>query len=171
LFIRGISLGNVCYSAEWAVKKQIRKRKEEGYNTCPFDLMVSNYKGIVKCIEEDFKHFCDTKYLTLQNNLIYNTYYNFGFNHESPYHADLYLTENWPEGPNHFLNNNYLHFIERYNNRIQSFRNYLNDPNNTILFIIQFTYDKCPDDNNLFELKNILSEKYPNLDYKIIIIK
>jgi hypothetical protein len=167
----GISLGNVCHSAEWAVKKNFRKRKEQGYNTCPFDLMVSNYQGIVKCIKEDFKHFCDLDYLILKNNLIYNTYYNFGFNHESPYHADLYLRENWPEGPNHFVNNNYLHFIERYNNRIKSFRNYLNDPNNTILFIIQFVYDTCPDDNNLFELKNVLHEKYPNLDYKIIIIK
>jgi hypothetical protein len=133
--------------------------------------MISNYKGVVKCIEEDFKYFCDIKYLTLKNNLIYNTYYNFSFNHESPYHADLYLRENWPEGPNHFVNNNYLHFIERYNNRIKSFLNYLNNPNNTILFIIQFAYDKCPDDNNLFELKNVLQKKYPNLDYKIIIIK
>ena len=78
----GISLGNVCYSAEWAVHNKYRKRKEEGYNTCPFDLMVSNYKGIVKCIKEDFKYFCDTNYLSLQNNLIFNKYYKFGFNHE-----------------------------------------------------------------------------------------
>lgn len=169
--IVGISLGNVCNSAQWGVRKNFRKRKEEGYNTCPFDLMVSNYKGIVKCIKEDFKYFCDTNYLVLKNNDLYNTYYNFNFNHESPYHGNLYLTENWPEGPNHFVNNNYLHFIERYNNRIQSFRNYLNDPNNTIIFIIEFAYDKCPDDNNLIELKDVLQEKYPNLKYKIIIIK
>ena len=45
----GISLGNVCNSAEFAVANNLRKRKEEGYNTCPFDLMVSNYKGSNKC--------------------------------------------------------------------------------------------------------------------------
>ena len=145
----GISLGNVCYSAEWAVHNGLRKRKEDGYNTCPFDLMVSNYKGIIKCIEDDFKYFCDTKYIKLHNNLIYNSYYNFGFNHESPYHADLYIHEKWPEGANHFVNNNYLHFIERYEKRIQSFRNYLNNPYNSITFIIQFSNETSPVDEKL----------------------
>jgi hypothetical protein len=166
----GISLGDICYSAEWAVQNKYRKRKEQGYNTCPFDLMVSNYKGVVKCIEEDFKNFCDIDYLTLKkNNIIYNTYYNFDFNHESPYHADLYLTEKWPEGANHFVNNNFKHFIERYNNRIQSFRNYLNDPNNKIVFIIKFSYKPC-ENNDLVELKKALSEKYPKLKYEIKIL-
>ena len=36
----GISLGNVCYSAEWAVHNGLRKRKEDGYNTCPLIIMV-----------------------------------------------------------------------------------------------------------------------------------
>jgi hypothetical protein len=166
----GISLGNVCYSAEWAVQNKFRKRKEDGYNTCPFDLMVSNYKGIVKCIKEDFKNFCDTKHLLLKNNIILNTYYNFGFNHESPYHADLYIHENWPEGANHFINNNYLHFIERYNNRIQSFRNYLNDSKNIIIFIICFNNEPYPDDD-LLELENALLEKYPKLKFELKIIK
>jgi len=166
----GISLGNVCFSAEWAVQNKLRKRKEEGYHTCPFDLMVSNYKGIIKCIEDDFKFFCDINYIELRGNLIYNTYYNFGFNHESPYHADIYIHEKWPEGANHFVNNNFKHFIKRYNRRIKSFIDYLKDPNNYIIFIIQFAYDSPPIDENLLELRKALSIKYPNLKYEIKIL-
>lgn len=167
--IIGISLGNVCYSAEWGVQNNIRKRKNEGYNTCPFDLMVSNYNGVIKCIKEDFKHFCDPNYLICNKEGIFNIYYNFGFNHESPYEKDLYLHENWPEGKNHFINNNYFHFINRYNERIKSFNNYLNDTNNYIVFIIQFAYDNNPNDNCI-ELRNVLYEKYPNLKYEIRVI-
>jgi len=164
-----ISLGNVCASAEYGVNNGLRKKKEDGYNTCPFDLMVSNYHGIIKCISEDFANFCDTKYLKLINNNVKNTYYNFGFNHETPGHANLYLHEKWPEGKNHYINNNYCHFKERYYNRIQNFRNYLNDSNNYIIFIIQFAYEKNPN-NNFCELRNILREKYPRLKYEIITI-
>ena len=168
--IIGISLGNVCKSAEWAVANNLRKRKNEGYNTCPFDLMVSNYSGIIKCIREDFNNFCNTEYLILNNNnIIHNTYYNFEFNHESPYHADLYLHENWPEGPRHYINNNYIHFIERYNKRIQSFKDYLNDQNNYIIFVIQFGYDVNPN-NDCLDLRTALAEKYPNLKYEIRVI-
>lgn len=39
----GISLGNICFSAVWAVQNGLRKTKAEGYKTCPFDLMISNY--------------------------------------------------------------------------------------------------------------------------------
>jgi hypothetical protein len=76
----GISLGNVCYSAVWATKNKIRKLKKDGYKTCPFDLMVSNYDGIVNCIKDDFKHFCDPKYLTVNNNGIYKCFANEGIN-------------------------------------------------------------------------------------------
>lgn len=47
--------------------------------------------------------------------------------------------------------------------------NYLNDQNNYIIFIIQFHYDINPNDN-LIELRNVLSFKYPNLKYEIKII-
>jgi len=165
----GISLGNVCYSAEWGIENNIRKKRSEGYNTCPFDLMVSNYKGLVECINNDFEDFCNPNYLHLNKEGLFNTRYNFGFNHEMPGHADLYLHENWPEGPNHFINNNYHHFINRYNKRIQEFRNYLNDPNNYIIFIIQFVYDTNPN-NNCQELRDALREKYGHLKYEIRII-
>ena len=161
-----ISLGNTCYSAQWGLEKNLRKSKENGYRTCPFDLMVSNYKGVIECIKTDFLDFTNPKFLILNQTGIFNTKYNFGFNHESPGHADLYLHENWPEGTNHFIHNNYKHFIDRYNRRIESFINYLRDPKNHIIFIIQFTNEINPN-NNFYELRDVLKEKYPNLKYEI----
>jgi hypothetical protein len=51
-----ISIGNNCLPAAWGVYTNYRKKKRDGYKTCPFDLMVSNYKGVVKCINENFKN-------------------------------------------------------------------------------------------------------------------
>jgi hypothetical protein len=170
----GISLGNVCFSAIYALENGLRKSKNEGYKTCPFDLMVSNYKGIVECLKDDFLYFCDTDYLTDvprndKEELIFNTKYNFGFNHESPFHANLCFTQKWPEGPYHYVNNNFQHFIERYNKRIDSFRDYLSNPSNYIIFIIQFCNEPFPDDN-LDGLKEALRIHYPNLRYELRII-
>ena len=170
-----ISLGWNCGSAVWAVNTGIRSKKSDGYGTCPFDIMVSNYKGVVECIEDDFKYFCDERYLTLIKDLdpdhpsdtelsIYNTKYNFAFNHESPGHADLHVTENWPEGINHFVNNSFAHFKERYYKRIENFRQYLSMPNTTITFVIT-SWEK----QDVSDLRSALDARYPNLKYTIVV--
>jgi hypothetical protein len=78
-----ISLGLNCYSAVYGVNNKLRKTKENGYKTCPFDLMLSSYKGVVECLKNDFEYFVDPKYLKLVPNLenpselvIVNTKYN-----------------------------------------------------------------------------------------------
>lgn len=147
--------------------KMVTEKKEDGYNTCPFDLMHSNYEGIVKCINDNFKYFCDTRYLCLIDGIIQNTYYNFTFNHESPKHENLYLNENWETGEYHFFNNGWINLIERYNRRIKSLNDYLTDPNNYIYFIIDLKYDKLEDDI-FIDLINALNNRYPNLKYEII---
>ena len=167
----GISLGMKCDSAVWGVVNGLRGTKEHGYNTCPFDEMLNNYPGLIECLKDNFQFFCDTNYLTLLNTsngvFIYNTKYRFVFNHESPGHADLYITQKWPEGKNHFINNNFAHFISRYTRRIQNFRRYLNNPNHYISFILQRynTYQI-----NLTDLRDALKIHYPNLRYYIDIL-
>lgn len=170
----GISLGWNCSSAQEGLSLGIRKNKINGYSTCPFDMMISNYIGLCKCIEDDFKYFCDPNYLELRpapemskhipnqkdgEQWVYNTYYNFVFNHESPYHGNLYLNETW-SGPFHFVDNNFDNFIKRYTKRIEDFRNYLNG-NNFIDFIL-VRYNSVP-----FELEKIIKTKHPNLKFKI----
>lgn len=131
-----ISLGWNCSSASMGVGMGLRTTRAQGYRTCPFDEMNSNYHGIVECIRDDFKYFCDPMYLVLRTfppdhiyypgeTLIYNTRYNFIFNHESPGHANLYVTQAWSGGVNHYVDNNFEQFIERYTRRIENFRSYL----------------------------------------------
>jgi len=89
--------------------------------------MLTNIQGIIECINDDFTPLTDTNYLQLlqtdcqnifitnykKDVVIYHTKYKFIFNHESPGHADLYISEKWCEGINHFTNNNYKNFISR----------------------------------------------------------
>jgi hypothetical protein len=167
----GISLGRDCLPAGYGVTHGYRQTKENNYKTCPFDLMGSCYTGLINCIKEDFANFTNPAFLFVnENNLIVNTYYDFGFNHESPYLDDSYLKEKWTEGPYHFVNNNYLHFIERYNKRISNFRSYLSDENNFITFILHPTHHSNYE-NNCKELQEALSFTYPNLLYKILVIE
>lgn len=39
----GISLGWNCDAAGYAVKNKLRETKNNGYKTCPFDIMITNY--------------------------------------------------------------------------------------------------------------------------------
>jgi hypothetical protein len=177
----GISLGWNCNSAIHGVQNGIRMSKKDGYLTCPFDEMVTNLSGLIKCLHDDFKYFCDDAYLTINtctsesehlqhiknDNLIHNTYYNFIFNHESPGHANLYLTQQWSGGIDHYVKDNYKEFKNRYNRRINNFLNYINDPNNYITFII---HGYSEQNENITELKNVLNKKYPNLKYELYIL-
>lgn len=170
----GISLGWNCHSATKGVEIGLRKRKQDGYSTCPFDECITNYDGIIQCIKEDFKYFCDSDYLELieapfssggtvkGEKLVYNTRYRFIFNHESPGHGNLYITQNWKNGINHYIDDDYKLFKERYNRRINNFRHYVQ--NNDITFIITRFQ------NNITELRNAIKETYPTLKFNIVIL-
>ena len=157
-----ISLGWNCESAMKAVNMGIRKRKQEGYLTCPFDECITNYDGIILCLKEDFKHFCDLEYLKIipakydtggvvkNEPLIYNTRYNFIFNHESPGHADLYIKQKWAHGKEHYIMNNYSLFIERYSRRIDNFRRYINNTSTSKITFFIGKFD--PDVSELCEV-------------------
>jgi hypothetical protein len=170
-----ISLGWDCGPATFAVNKKLRRKKNEGYMTCPFDLMITNYLGIIECFKDDFKYLYDPKYIELRtvhkdckflafkkgDNAIVNTKYNFIFNHESPNHGQLHLHENWANGPEHFCMNNFEAFIDRYKNRVNNLRNYLNS-GSRIVFInskINNNLETCG------ELISVIKEKYPKLDF------
>jgi len=172
-----ISLGWRCESAQLGVNTGIRSKRSEGYRTGPFDLHNSNYPGVVQCIKDDFKYFTDPEHLKLVEGTfcsehfamhtqpkvewqIVNTYYGFVFNHESPGHGHLYESENWPNGVNHFTENNFEKFIERYNARIENFRYYLN--NYDKIHFILMRYNSVPN-----ELCEAIKEAYPKLNFEI----
>lgn len=166
----GISLGWNCYSAAIGVSTGLRKTKQNGYKTCPFDEMITNYKGIVECIKDDFEFLCDIKYLKLtkvrEENMIYNTKYNFIFNHESPGHANLFISQKWAKGINHYIMNDYEEFINRYKRRIQNIKDLLNSKNN-ITFILTRPNTKLCD---ISELSEVIINKYPFLNFKFLFL-
>jgi hypothetical protein len=177
-----ISLGKNCESAIVGVESGLRMTREQGYKTCPFDLCVTNYEGMVKCLEEDFLHFCDTRYLELipysskelhvsyakeGELIIKNTYYNFLFNHESPEHTTFHQDQKWPGGKNHFVDNSFKFFIERYNQRIDNFRNYMNS-NNNISFLLK---KEDENDEDTTALQSAMMKRYPSMDYEIFHIR
>jgi hypothetical protein len=177
----GISLGWNCHSASIGIRTGLRKTKAKGYKTCPFDTMVTNYKGIIECIKDDFEFLCDIKYLNLikipkeskwlntngdGDVMIYNTKYNFIFNHEAPGHANLYVTHKWPKGINHYIMNDYEEFIIRYKRRIQNIKELLNSEND-ITFILTRPNTKLCDIN---ELSEVIINKYPSLNFNFKIL-
>jgi len=184
-----ISLGWDCGPAIQGVERGLRPTKEQGYQTCPFDLMITNYHGIVDCIQDDFKYFCDPQYLrvmTIEQDYTYlafkkgervivNTRYNFIFNHESPGHGNLYVQENWENGQEHFIVDNFKAFIERYTRRIQNFRNYVHDPNMYIRFIISKPFIHIPHIiqalEKIIELKYQIELNFQYLKHEFVLIE
>ena len=173
----GISIGWNCSPAMFGVSIGLREMKSNGYETCPFDEMVSNYQGILECINDDFKYFMDSNYLEIRESpfsvggiiqgekLIFNTKYNFFFNHESPGHANLYIQQNWKGGINHYIENDYSLLKERYNRRVESYKKYIQQGcNGSEIIFILFRYNK--DVNDLIQ---ILDRKYPKLKYQIML--
>lgn len=163
-----ISLGWKCNSA--VVRANTFHLKSPQYKTCPFDLMISNLPGIIKCFEDDFQYFCDPQYLIYNGkNYITNTYYHFMFNHETPGHADLHLKEQWPGNDKfYFTKNNFHEFINRYKRRIDNLRNYINE-NTHIIFILQMVN---PSQNHpyLIQFKKILNTHYPNKSFSFYLL-
>lgn len=172
-----ISLGWRCETAQIGVNLGIRGIRSEGYNTCPFDLLNTNYIGVCKCIEDDFKYFTDIRYLKLVKGTycsehfsmydspkeefqIVNTYYGFVFNHESPGHGNLYIDEGWAGGINHFVDNDFKNFIERYEQRINNFRKYISESEKINFLLMR--YNSIP-----VELCKVISDKYPSLNFDI----
>ena len=156
----GISLGWNCESAVKGVQSGIRN---------------TNYEGIMLCLKEDFKYFFDPEYLKLipakktsklvlleeGDLLVYNTRYNFIFNHESPF-GELQNTQQWTGGMNHYVDNDFHLFKERYNRRIENFKNYINSGKKINFIITKY-------DSDTSKLSELLKEKYPALNFEIIV--
>lgn len=137
-----ISLGWNCSPA--IIRKNIFKHsKDNGYKTCPFDLCVTPYKSLIRCLETNFENFFN---LRIENGIIMNEY-DIWFNHEAP--MELYA------------NNDYEKFKQRYIIRINNFKEYLCGKNE-ICFIHSDPF------NSSEEIDRIINKNYPNLIYKIL---
>jgi len=173
----GISLGWNCHSATMGVSMGVRNTKQNGYKTCPFDEMATNYDGIIECINDDFEYLCDIQYLELikipkeskwlsGETVIYNKKYKFIFNHESPGHANLFITQNWPNGINHYIVNSYEEFINRYKRRITNIKELLNSGKNIKFILTRPNTELC----DISKLREVIINKYPLLNFEFVLL-
>lgn len=175
-----ISIGNRCASATYR-SNHFNLTKDQGYKTCPFDLMFSTLTGVIDCLNTDFEFFCDPKFLQVNQLGIedgherflieHRLYNNWQFNHESvePGEYGIQLSQHWDEGPYHFVNNNFKKFIERYERRIENFKYYC-ESGYYVNFILFFYHDQHSKEV-ISELNHSIKTRFPSLDYKIIVVR
>lgn len=176
-----ISLGQNCQTVVNFVNSNIMQTKKEGRKTCVFDLIISSYKGICDCIENDFSDFFNDVEIIdnfnyentpfffsfafnkpYDNKLIVNKKYGYWFNHESYGHPHLYTIESWPSR-DHFIKNDLKEFKIRFKNRINNFLNLLKEcveNNEEVAFVMSTNITPT-------KLSKIIKNKYPTLKFKI----
>lgn len=181
-----ISIGQKCSSAVRRAKKYNLSNRN-GYKTCPFDLMVSNLEGVIKCFKNDFVDFCDPEMLIYEPDdtpcentddnkkevFITHKLYGFCFNHETPGHANLHLKEKWPgEDKFYFVKNNYEMFVKRYEQRIKNLKEIIKNHKKITLIYDDTKYELCPESYSIEkrmelinELRDVLKNKYPNKQF------
>jgi hypothetical protein len=165
-----ISLGYNCDPRIY-IKHELGLSKENGYNSCPFDLCITPFESLYKCIETDFKYFFDDLKLIswacpvdrpkddIENKHAITNHYNMIFNHES---SGFSHTFNIGKNDDLFyFRNNFEKFKERYSVRINNFRDYIRNYDKII-----FIYKKYNNYDGKF-LINLLREKY-NKNIEII---
>jgi hypothetical protein len=170
-----ISVGYNCDPRIY-IKNILNLSKSNGYNTCPFDLCITPFESLCKCIETDFQYFFDDLRLIpwgcaegrdkndLENKNAIINYYNIIFNHEGSGHSHLFNTQK--NDDLFYIRNNFEKFKERYSLRINNFKKYINDYNN-IIFIIKFDSDNNNNEYNLITLQNLFEKKYKNKNITI----
>ncbi len=98
--------------------------------------------------------------------MIYNKKYKFIFNHESPGHANLFVSQNWAKGINHYVINDYEEFTNRYKRRIQNIKDLLNSKNNITFILTRPNTEFC----HISELNEVIINKYPFLNFKFVFL-
>jgi len=121
------------------------------YDLHLFDKITTNYYGIIECIKDDFEYLCDEKYIQKKEDkgeiFLYNTKYKFLFHNETPEYPILSQLK------------------IKYYTRIQAFRACLQNPKNSVTFYLM---RHNTNQGDLLELKHILKDCYPKLNYQII---
>ena len=168
-----ISLGYNCSPRKY-IYNELNIKKEDGYKTCPFDLCITSYDALYRCLETNFEYFFDNLHLIPGMNAdgdrsncgpggqnISNAY-GMIFNHEGSTHS-----HNFKESPNDddfYIRNNFEKFKRRYQNRINNFFLYMKEFHH-IVFI-----HHNPENKSTIQLLKLLKTKYPNkiIDIQVI---
>jgi len=162
-----VSLGSTCEPAHEIRGLNLRKA------AFPFDWMVSaDHDQLINMINDDLKHFCDENYLEasmVKKVILLNTYYSIVFPHEGKWDPASFEAS-------------YVKFKEKYERRIQRFKEISNFPGK--VFFIRAARPYADSDQTIFkdkrnveisdetarELYQALKNKFPNLDLTLIVL-
>jgi hypothetical protein len=166
-----ISLGWNC-SPRYYIR-DIGMSRSNGYRSCPFDLCMTSFAGLCKCIETDFKYFFNDLALIPGGNaegdrskcgvggINITNHYQMIFNHEGSTHSHLFK-----DGINDdlfYIRNDFEQFRNRYEIRIQNYNKYISENHN-----ITFVYRNHNNEYDVILLHQLLREKYPNKNINIL---
>ena len=166
-----ISIGYNC-DPRIVIKNKYNMTNNNGYKSCPFDLCITSFEALYNCIDTDFSNFFDLELIDgcnadgnrnmcgkgLKN--IKNAY-GIVFNHEGSTHSHMFN-----EGRNDdefYIRNNFEQFKKRYLQRIQNYRDYINN-NNNITFLYNTNYDDTYNypESSISKFVELCNKKYVN---------
>jgi hypothetical protein len=171
-----ISLGVNC-SPRIHIKRMGYSRAT-GYKTCPFDLCITPFSGLKKCLETDFVHFFEdlrvipgsnasgNRTLCGDGGLNINNSYGMIFNHEGSTHSHLFS-----KGRNddeYYIRNDFTEFRNRYQTRINNFKEYIRCSDDVI-----FVFSKYPgieSTGNIDDICNIFRTRHPLKTFTYLLI-
>jgi hypothetical protein len=153
-----ISIGYNC-NPRIHIRNSLQISKSNGYKTCPFDLCVTPFESLYKCLETDFLYFFDDLRLISGSNACgdrplcgkggnnITNYYGITFNHEGSTHSHMFN-----EGKNDdefYIRNDFQKFKERYTERIKNFKEYLKTSKNITFIYHSYTSEQIRSLNEL----------------------
>ena len=168
-----ISIGYNC-DPRMYIKWEHNLRKSNGYLSCPFDLCVTPFDSMRKCIETNFEYFLDelrtipgenakgNRELCGKGQLNITNKYGIIFNHEGSTHSHLFATGK--NDDEFYIRDDFKEFRLRYSKRVENYLNYIKNYNE-----ITFVYKPAPEAPNMEkELLEFLSEVYKDKKIRVI---
>jgi hypothetical protein len=152
--------------------------RASGYKSCPFDLCITPFSALKKCIETDFVHFFEDLRLIPGSNASGNrslcgyggfnitNSYGMIFNHEGSTHSHLFVTG--CNDDEYYIRNNFKEFRKRYQIRIDNFKEYISCSEDIV-----FVFSKYPgieSDGNVDDICKMFTIRYPFKMFKYLLI-
>lgn len=145
-----VSLGWDCFSRTMPTWWNMKHTKAEGELSMPFDLAMHNIRSIIKILDNDFADFFDSIRFDAQTGNWYNDKYYSVYNHDQ---SCTTVDE----------------FTSRYINRINNFRNVVQNSNH-VFFVYHDFADSDTEKRHIKKLSKILSRLRGNKKFRLIVI-
>jgi len=164
-----ISLGSHCEVANFIGYYGLRTA------AYPFDWMLTLHESLIAVLEQDFAYFVDERFLVPHRFGVVNSYYNIDFRHD------------WPDFGQSWYKMDFRRILpevqDKYQRRIGRFYD-LTEHVGKVFFIripldIDYSLDQYPTftsaskritSTEALTIRNLLLERFPNLDFDLVVI-